>query len=264
VRLASAADLRAPIGNRAGGARTTYERFVPRELAAPMLETVRAIGPSTAHVSLYLGLSASDAELGLDGTNLWVFAPGDREEAFRRFSADPNAPIPIAYVSFPSAKDPSFASRHPGKATALVVTPARIEWLERWAETAWMKRDALYDEWKARTEARLMAIVLEHRPQLRGRIAHAELSTPLTTRHFTGHAHGEIYGLAHTPARFRLGLRPRTAIEGLFLAGVDVSSCGVGGAMLGGLLCAAAVLEAREGRRSASMTRLAWLRRMLS
>jgi len=43
-----------------------------------------------------------------------------------------------------------------------------------------------------------------------------ELSTPITTRHFVRHPHGEMYGLAHTPQRFgeRL-LKPRTAIREL-------------------------------------------------
>ena len=35
-----------------------------------------------------------------------------------------------------------------------------------------------------------------------GRIEVAELSTPLSTRHFAGHPSGEIYGLEATPRRF--------------------------------------------------------------
>jgi len=51
-----------------------------------------------------------------------------------------------------------------------------------------------------------------------GKVDHVELSTPLTTRHFAGHPHGEIYGLAHTPARFAARqLRPHTPIAGLYL-----------------------------------------------
>jgi all-trans-retinol 13,14-reductase len=80
-------------------------------------------------------------------------------------------------------------------------------------------------------------------PRTRGRVIHAELSTPLTTRHFTDHARGEIYGLAHTPERFQLrALGTRTPIRGLYLSGQDAAVCGVTGAIAGGILAASAIL----------------------
>ena len=39
-----------------------------------------------------------------------------------------------------------------------------------------------------------------------------------------------------------MGLRAKTQIPGLYLTGVDIVSCGVGGAAFGGALCAAAIL----------------------
>jgi phytoene dehydrogenase-like protein len=90
---------------------------------------------------------------------------------------------------------------------------------------------------------RLLEIALRHRPSLRGHVVHAELSTPLSTRHFTAHPHGEIYGLSHVPARFRLPLRAQTPVPGLFLTGQDLVSCGVAGALFGGALTATAVLR---------------------
>src|SRR5260370_26560001 len=72
----------------------------------------------------------------------------------------------------------------------------------------------------------------------------SELSTPVTTRHFANYANGEVYCLAHTPARFgdRL-LRPSTDVRGLFLTGQDVTICGVAGALMGAVLCASAILR---------------------
>ena len=71
-----------------------------------------------------------------------------------------------------------------------------------------------------------------------------ELSTPVTTRHFANYGQGEIYGLAHTPARFRLRrpLRPHPPIRNLYLTGQDIAVCGIVGAMIGGFLCASAIL----------------------
>jgi len=82
-----------------------------------------------------------------------------------------------------------------------------------------------------------------HGPSADGRVIHAELSTLLTTRHFTNYLHGEMYGLAHTPTRFRLrALGPRTPIAGLFLTGQDAAVAGVMGAIAGGFLATSSVL----------------------
>jgi len=75
------------------------------------------------------------------------------------------------------------------------------------------------------------------------KIDYREVSTPLSTRHFSNYQTGEIYGLTHEPERFEQRvLKPRTSIRGLMLTGQDVVSCGVGGALAAGFLTASAVL----------------------
>jgi all-trans-retinol 13,14-reductase len=98
--------------------------------------------------------------------------------------------------------------------------------------------------WHELTRPRLPATLEKHVPAAMGRIAHAELSTPLSTKHFAAWEHGEIYGLDHGPERFRQRwLKPKTKVPGLYLAGQDVVTCGVAGALLGGVLCASALLK---------------------
>ena len=81
-------------------------------------------------------------------------------------------------------------------------------------------------------------------PQIEGHVKVTEVSTPLSTKHFTNYKHGEIYGLAHTPARFALPfLRSETRIKGLRLVGQDITLVGVAGAMLSGMLCAITILK---------------------
>lgn len=245
VRMDDGAQIEAPIVVSDAGAPATYLKLMPRTLAdlTGMPKLIREVGPSSAHLCLYLGLRATDADLGLTGTNLWLYPEGDREEAFARYAADPDAPLPLTYVSFPSAKDPSFSSRYPGKATVVAITFARMEHVARWRDSRWMKRGDAYEAFKAQMSERLLSAVLDRLPQLRGKIEHAELSTPLSTRHFTGHEAGEMYGLAHTPARFRLPLRARTMFDGLYLTGADLVACGVAGAALGGAVCAGAIVR---------------------
>jgi phytoene dehydrogenase-like protein len=124
-----------------------------------------------------------------------------------------------------------------------VITLARMEWFAEWEKTRWMKRGKDYAELKEHFSARLLDVLYEHRPQLRGRLQHSELSTPLSTRHFTSYPEGEMYGLAHTPERFKLPLSAETPIPGLYFAGQDLVSCGVAGALFGGGVCAAAILR---------------------
>ena len=81
-------------------------------------------------------------------------------------------------------------------------------------------------------------------PQAEGHVQTTELSTPLSTRHFTNNARGEIYGLEHTPERFRLNwLRPNTPVKNLFMTGQDVVTVGVTGAAASGVLTASTILK---------------------
>jgi phytoene dehydrogenase-like protein len=81
-------------------------------------------------------------------------------------------------------------------------------------------------------------------PGLGASIRVQELSTPLSTEHFTRSVHGAAYGLAHGPERFACPhLRPRTPIDGLYLTGQDVASCGIMGALSGALTTTSVILR---------------------
>jgi all-trans-retinol 13,14-reductase len=242
VRMADGREVRAPIVISDAGVANTFGRLVPRELVPrATTDALSRVPYSVGHLCLYLGLKHTDEELDLHGTNLWIYPDENHETNIDRFLADPEAPLPLVYVSFPSAKDPTFRDRHPGRATIDVITLARYDWFAQWGDTRWKKRGADYDALKARFTERLLDVLFAKVPQLRGKIDVMELSTPLTTRHFGGHPHGELYGLDHTPARYRLPLRAATSIPGLYLSGQDLVSCGVGGALLGGVIAAAAI-----------------------
>jgi all-trans-retinol 13,14-reductase len=100
-----------------------------------------------------------------------------------------------------------------------------------------------YEDFKARFAERLLDHLYVHVPRVRGKVDYSELSSPLSTRHFSGHPHGEMYGLSPTPERFRMRMRAQTAVRGLFLTGQDLVMAGVVGAMFGGVLAASAVLR---------------------
>jgi all-trans-retinol 13,14-reductase len=243
VKMADGRELRSNIIVSDAGARNTFARLVRQP--QPILQDLERIPGSIAHVSLYVGVKQNARELGLDGTNLWIYpssAP-DHDANFERFASDPSAPFPAVYISFPSAKDPDFERRHPGRATLEAVAFVPYKWFARWEDSRWKRRAGEYDRFKQTLAERLQEELGRAVPAVAGKIDHAELSTPLTTRHFMNYAQGEAYGLAHTPERFRVrSLTPHTTVRNLYLTGQDVASVGVAGALFGGAMAASAIL----------------------
>ncbi len=248
VRLADGSEQRAPVVISDAGVANTFGRLVPAEMVPAELRSAMAhVSPSVGYFCLYLGFRRTDAELGLTGTNLWLYPSADYDGDVRRFLDDPAAPLPTVFASFPSSKDPSWPERFPGRATVDLVAPCPFEWVERWTDTRWHHRGPEYEAFKAKITERMLEALYRALPQLRGQVDVAELSTPLSTRHFAGHPRGELYGLEHSPARFELPLRARTPIPGLFLTGADLATAGVAGALSGGMLTAIAAAGLRLG-----------------
>ncbi len=246
VRMGDGREFRAPMVLSDAGAANTFERLMPADLPAldSLRGQLRSLQPSTAHVSLYVGLSRSDAALGLQGTNLWIYPSFDHDANVERFAREANSPLPGVYISFPSAKDPDFQRRHPGSSTVEAIAMVPYEAFASWSETRWKRRGDEYDALKQRLSARLRAELERQVPSVVGNIAYTELSTPVTTRHFMNYGHGEIYGVASTPARFCIrALGARTPIHGLYLTGQDVASLGVVGALYGGVISASVALR---------------------
>jgi all-trans-retinol 13,14-reductase len=243
---ADGATIRAPVIVSDAGVVNTFGRLLPREVAEShgLLEQLTRVKPSTAHLCLYVGIRETAQALGLPRHNIWVYPHEDHDRALAEALHDPEAPMPMVFISFPSAKDPDFERRHPGRATVEVIGLGAHAWFERWRGTRWKKRGEEYDAFKERLAQRMLEALYLQVPQLRGKVDHYELATPLTTEHFCNFSHGEIYGIDHTPERFRQRfLAPGTPVKGLYLTGADIVTCGVGGAMMGGVLTASAILK---------------------
>ncbi len=246
VKMADGREFRADVVISDAGARNTFERLV--RPPQPIIEDLRRLPGSLAHLSLYVGIKQTARDLGLTGTNLWIYPESNRgavdhDANLARFINDPSAPFPVVYISFPSAKDPDFERKYPGRATLEVVVFVPYEWFSPWENSRWKKRGAEYDRFKQTLAERLQQELERTVPAVAGKIDHAELSTPLTTRHFMNYSHGEAYGLAATPERFRLrSLTPHTTVRNLYLTGQDVTTLGVSGALFGGAVAASAIL----------------------
>eukprot|EP00294_Goniomonas_avonlea_P002435 CAMPEP_0114569602 /NCGR_PEP_ID=MMETSP0114-20121206/16721_1 /TAXON_ID=31324 /ORGANISM="Goniomonas sp, Strain m" /LENGTH=99 /DNA_ID=CAMNT_0001756507 /DNA_START=16 /DNA_END=311 /DNA_ORIENTATION=+ len=70
------------------------------------------------------------------------------------------------------------------------------------------------------------------------------VGSSLTFNFYIGSNRGEVYGLNCNPERFQADdwLRPQTQVPGLFITGQDVTTLGVTGALMGGILTAHSAL----------------------
>lgn len=159
-----------------------------------------------------------------------------------RYEKDLEAPFPVVYISFPAAKDPTWEERYPGKSTIDIITVMPFDIFKEWENTRWMKRGESYEEMKEKFAQRLLNVLYEREPQVKGKVDHYELSSPVTTKHFMNYAYGELYGINHDPERYNQRfLQPKTPIKNFYLTGQDIVSAGVAGAMYAGFLTASTI-----------------------
>ena len=86
-------------------------------------------------------------------------------------------------------------------------------------------------------------MIEKHVGGLKDNIDHQELSTPLTVRDLANYTKGEMYGIDHSPDRFRQRwLRPQSSMKNLYFVGQDITTVGVSSALFSGLLTASTVL----------------------
>lgn len=227
------------------GVINTFKKLIPTATSTKykLLEHLKKVNPSVAHVSLYIGLKGSPSELKLPKTNLWVYPKDeDHDTCVENYLNDLDSEFPVVYISFPSAKDPDWPNRYPDRSTIDIITLVPYELFKNWEGSKWMKRGEDYNKLKESISQRLFEVLLKQLPHLKDKIDCYELSSPLTTQHFVNYDKGEIYGIDHTPERFRQKfLQPRTPIKGLYLTGQDIVTAGVGGALFAGLITASAI-----------------------
>jgi all-trans-retinol 13,14-reductase len=231
------------------GVVNTFDKLLPREVSTKLGYQQKAseLSRSMSHAGMYIGLKGTAEELQLPKTNLWIYLDEHHDANVEALRKDPSAPLPLVYVSFPSAKDPDFQRRYPGRSTIeIVVGPCDYEQYRQWADKTWGKRGDDYEALKQDLSDRMLAALFRQMPHLEGKIDYSEVSTPLSTSHFCRYEHGQAYGLAHHKDRFKQDwLKPKTSLPGLYLTGQDVVSCGVVGALMAGMITAMSLVGFR-------------------
>ena len=247
VKMSDGKEFTADLVISGTGVVNTFKKLLPESLVQKhkLMDHLQQVKPSAAHACLYIGLNGSPEELNLPKANYWIYPDDlDHDGLVARYEKDLDAPFPVVYISFPSAKDPSWSERYPGKSTIDIITVMPFEIFEEWKETRWKKRGESYEELKEKFAQRLLEVLYEKEPQLRGKVDHYELSSPVTTKHFMNYEQGELYGIDHNPQRYQQKfLQPRTPIKNFYLTGQDIVSAGVAGALFAGFLTASNITK---------------------
>jgi len=230
-------EFRAPAVVSDAGAWNTFTRLLPKE-TIPFRAELETPPDGLEAVELFLGLKRDPRELGFRGENYWIFSSFDHDQMCAGRDELLEGRAPMAYLSFPSLKDPRAQSH-----TAEIIAPFSYRSLESFREEPWKRRGLDYESAKKRITEALLDLVEQQHPGFRDLVAYAELATPITFEYFTGAPSGTIYGYPATPEKFRKSwLKPRTPIRNLYLTGTDAAVLGVMGALMGGIATASTLL----------------------
>ena len=152
----------------------------------------------------------------------------------------------MLFISFPSAKDPSFVSRYPGRSTIEVVALTPFAWFKKWTDTRWKT-----------PRSRIRSIEISTRGSSEERIGESRSASARKNRllrAFDSAFDVLIRQLSkrrnlRSGAWYRSGFdlnclaRPDSRNWPLYLTGADATTAGVTGAMMGGVLTASAILR---------------------
>jgi all-trans-retinol 13,14-reductase len=223
------------------GAGETVKHLLPEEIRQQAwAQEIATFKPSICYFQVFLGFEGDIAQNGATRSNHWFYESWNTNHAL--WTAAEDEPIPMMFVSFPTLKDPAHDPGPSNKHTGEILIWADWSSVADFAEGGIEGRADEWAAYKQGIESRMLEYFEAKFPALAPLIVYHELGTPLATVKFTGHDQAGFYGVETTPRRVLSdALSARTPVSGLFLSGQDVVSPGIAGALMGGLLGAAAI-----------------------
>ncbi|XP_069607554.1 all-trans-retinol 13,14-reductase-like isoform X2 [Ranitomeya imitator] len=243
----------APVVISDAGIFNTYEQLLPFVVKKkPEVESLlSSLQYGMGCFLVFIGIRGTSDELGLKSTNLWIYTESDLNSLMEKFQSleyeEVCKQLPLMFITFPSAKDPTYSQRHPGHSCMTLLTMAPYDWFHQWSDQKPRNRGEEYHTMKMMLANHMVERAIKEFPQLQGKIEYLEAATPVSNEFYLRAPKGSMYGAEQNCSRYQCDIisrmRSQTAVSGLYLTGQDVFSSGVAGAVHGGLLCASAVLN---------------------
>jgi len=109
--------------------------------------------------------------------------------------------------------------------------------VEKWKDLPIRQRGYEYEDWKAAKAEKLIQLVSEKFPEIKGNIENYNVSTPLSLRDYIGTPDGGMYGISMNYKNpLTTYVAPRTKIPNLFFTGQNVSLHGMLGVSMSSLI----------------------------
>lgn len=190
--------------------------------------------------TIALGFDRRPAEFGVSSYSTWIYPEWLRSLGELRRSSDLLAAMPGERAPHLIFVDYSFIdSGLPGPPYACSING--LDSISVW-EGLTPEEDR---ERRRRWTERIVEVLDREFPGIAGSLVHAEMTTARSVARYLGTPGGSIYGFAAEPPRTHF-FRPRTPIDGLYLASAWTGLGGYSGVIVGGSQTARAVLRARH------------------
>ncbi|KAM5227775.1 all-trans-retinol 13,14-reductase [Ctenodactylus gundi] len=235
------------------GVFNTYGHLLPESARClpGVKQQLTMVRPGLSIFSVFVCLRGTKKDLGLQSSNYYVYFDTDLDKAMDSYTSMPREKavghIPLVFIAFPSAKDPTWEDRFPARSTLTVLVPAAFEWFEEWQAEPKGKRSIDYETVKNSFIDASMSVVMKLFPQLEGKVDSVTGGSPLTNQYYLAAPRGATYGADHDLGRLHpralASMRAQSPIHNLYLTGQDIFTCGLMGALQGALLCSSAILK---------------------
>ena len=173
--------------------RTQVNKLLPKESRPKLSGGLEHVRAGLGGLSVYVGLNGNTEQLQLQGKQFWALWTKEGQEDLDgmvdRYLHRPRiqataAPIPLLFISFPSAKDPMWAQRHPGKSTCTIVTVGNFDWFAEYESRRVMHRGEDYDAFKKAFGELIWRQTLALFPQLKDSVEYFDVGSPVTNNYY--------------------------------------------------------------------------------
>ncbi len=171
------------------GVNNTFNYLLSESVRKRSNFNLNEVKPAIGHICLYIGLNKSGTELNLPKHNVSYYAHENTDELIENANLS-EAPTNFAYISFPSEKDPEWENKNPGTATIQAITVGNYNWFSAYEDQPWRNREETYKKIKSAFEVSMLKRLYSLFPDLERHVQVTEVSTPLSTRHFSNYKNG--------------------------------------------------------------------------